>query len=309
MTMHSVTLAQNVHVTTQPEARRFGLIVMPDVPPAVQLERVRQAELLGFDQVFFPDHMGDFRDLAGPWHDGWSVLAAAAMVTTSIRLGTLVSNPILRAPALLAKQAITVDHLSGGRLELGIGAGIFAHDHLAVGSEPWTARERAERFVEYVTIVDGMLRSSGDPFSVHGRWLWTRDAPTAPGPVQRPRPPLIVGGQSPTVLRVTAARADVWNTIGPMGANFAEVLATTARQNRELDALCLAAGRAPATLRRSLTFFAATDPWDGEVGFAEIVEQFAAAGMREFVMGWPPQERYAEFEHLVREVIPALRAA
>jgi alkanesulfonate monooxygenase SsuD/methylene tetrahydromethanopterin reductase-like flavin-dependent oxidoreductase (luciferase family) len=289
--------------------RRFGIMVMLDAPVATMLEQARQAEALGFDQVFFPDHMGDFRNTAGPWFDGWSMIAAAAMATETIRIGALVSNPILRAPALLAKQAITVDHLSGGRLDLGIGAGLFAHDHHAVGDDPWSARERAERFTEYVAIVDGVLRGAGQPYSFEGRWLWARDVPTAPGPVQHPRPPLIIGGQAPTVLRVTAERADVWNTHGPIGAGFEEILETTARQNRQLDELCSAAGRDPAALRRSLTTFASTDPWNGHMSLEleEIVERFTPAGITEFVIGWPPEDRLAEFERLAQVVIPRLR--
>jgi alkanesulfonate monooxygenase SsuD/methylene tetrahydromethanopterin reductase-like flavin-dependent oxidoreductase (luciferase family) len=289
------------------ERRKFGVMIMLDAPVATMLERMRTVEALGFDQVFVPDHMGDFRDLGGPWFDGWIMLAAAATVTETIRIGALVSNPILRAPALLAKQAMTVDHLSRGRLDLGIGAGLFAHDHHAVGSEPWSAKERAERFAEYVEIVDGTLRGSGRPYSFEGRWLWARDVPTAPGPVQQPRPPIIVGGQSPAVLRVAAAWADVWNTHGPIGAGFTDILEITARQNRQLDQLCAAAGREPATLRRSLTVFLATDPWTSPVSFEEVVDQFATAGITEFVIGWPPDDRLAEFERLARETIPALR--
>jgi alkanesulfonate monooxygenase SsuD/methylene tetrahydromethanopterin reductase-like flavin-dependent oxidoreductase (luciferase family) len=287
--------------------RRFGIMVMLDAAVETMLEQARQAEALGFDQVFFPDHMGDFRNMAGPWFDGWSMIAAAAIATKTIRIGALVSNPILRAPALLAKQAITVDHLSGGRLDLGIGAGLFAHDHHAVGSEPWQAKERAERFAEYVEIVDGVLRGAGQPYSFDGRWLWARDVPTAPGPVQQPRPPLIVGGQSPTVRRVAAAWADVWDTHGPIGASFEEILETTARQNRELDEFCSAAGRNPASLRRSLTTLLATDPWSAPVSFEEVVERFTPAGITEFVIGWPPEDRLGELERLAQVVMPGLR--
>jgi alkanesulfonate monooxygenase SsuD/methylene tetrahydromethanopterin reductase-like flavin-dependent oxidoreductase (luciferase family) len=133
--------------------------------------------------------------------------------------------------------------------------------------------------------------------------------PTAPGPVQRPRPPLIVGGQSPSVRRVTAAWADIWDTHGPIGAGFEEILETTARQNRELDELCVAAGRDPASLRRSLTTLLATDPWSAPVSFEEVVERFTAAGMTEFVFGWPPEDRFGELERLAQVVIPKLRAA
>jgi alkanesulfonate monooxygenase SsuD/methylene tetrahydromethanopterin reductase-like flavin-dependent oxidoreductase (luciferase family) len=292
---------------TQPRLQ-FGIMVYPDAPAPVLADRFRQAEALGFDQVVVPDHIGDLRDLAGPWLEGWSVLAAAAVQTERIRIGPLVANPILRSPALLAKQAMAIDHLSGGRLDLGLGAGIFDFDHAAVGTEPWSPKERAGRFAEYVEIVDGILRGTGERYSFAGQWLRAGQVPTAPGSLQRPRPPIIVGGQSPTVLRVTAARADVWNTIGPMGADLATVLEVTAHQNRQLNEMCEANGRDPATLRRSLALYAATDPWESPVTLEELVERFTVIGIHEFTIGWPPEDRLDDFRRLTDEVIPALRA-
>lgn len=292
-----------------PGTMQFGLMVYPDAPPSVLADRYRRTEALGFDQLVLPDHSGDLRNLDGYWLEGWTALTAAAIWTERIRIGPLVSNPILRPPALMAKQALAVDHLSGGRLELGIGAGIFDFDHHAVGTQPWSARERAGRFAEYVEIVDGVLRGAGRPYTFSGQWLWARDVPTAPGSVQQPRPPIVVGGQSPTVLRVAAERADVWNTIGPMGASFEEVLEVTAHQNRQLDELCSAAGRDPSTLRRSLAVFQSTDPWVSPVTLEEVVERFTRIGIAEFVIGWPEDEgRVDELERLALEVIPSLRA-
>lgn len=287
--------------------RRFGMMVYPDAPREMLFERFRQAEDLGFDQVFVPDHSGDLRDRSAPWFDGLGILAAATTQTATIRLGTLVANPILRPPSELAKWARTIDHLSGGRLDIGIGAGLFSWDHAAVGEEPWSPKERAGRFADYVAIVDGILRGTGEPFSFEGDRLRVKEVATAPGPMQLPRPPIIVGGQSPTVLRTAARFADVWNTIGPMGAGAEEIVDATARQNRQLDELCEAAGRDPKTLRRSYATFGPFDTWEGTVPFAEVVERFGEIGMTEFVIDWPPAERMAELERLARDVIPTLR--
>jgi alkanesulfonate monooxygenase SsuD/methylene tetrahydromethanopterin reductase-like flavin-dependent oxidoreductase (luciferase family) len=131
--------------------RRFGVIVMPDAPAAEMSARFRRIEESGFDQLYLADHIGDFRDVSGPFLDGWSLLAAAAVQTSRIWVGPLVNNPILRAPAVVAKQAMTIDQLSGGRLELGLGAGVFEMDHYAVGTAPWPVRERVQRFAEYTT--------------------------------------------------------------------------------------------------------------------------------------------------------------
>jgi alkanesulfonate monooxygenase SsuD/methylene tetrahydromethanopterin reductase-like flavin-dependent oxidoreductase (luciferase family) len=202
---------------------------------------------------------------------------------------------------------VTIDHLSGGRLEFGIGTGIAPFDHAAVGSEPWPSGERAGRFAEYVEIVDGLLRGAGRPYSFEGRWLQVREAPTAPGPVQRPRPPVIVAGQSPTVLRVAAERADAWNTHGPFGATREQIVEITRAQNATLDELCTAHDRDPSTLRRALLLFEALDPWSSPDAFERIVNAFVAVGIREFVVSWPGDDRRADIERLAGEVIPRLR--
>jgi alkanesulfonate monooxygenase SsuD/methylene tetrahydromethanopterin reductase-like flavin-dependent oxidoreductase (luciferase family) len=290
------------------ETLRFGVILYPDADLPDLARQAQWLEKLGFDEVYLPDHSADLRQLDGPWFDGWSALPLMATATTRIRIGTLVSNPILRPPATLARQAMTLDALSGGRLDLGIGAGLFDWDHHAVGEEPWPPKERAERLADYVAIVDGILRGSGEPFSYEGRRLWVRDVRTAPASIERPRPTLVVGGQSPTVLRVAAERGDVWNTIGPFNATADEVVAATARQNARIDELAKEAGRDPKEIRRSYTTFGPFELWTGGATLPEAVERFAAIGMTEFVLGLPPRERWNEVERLAAD-LPALRAA
>jgi alkanesulfonate monooxygenase SsuD/methylene tetrahydromethanopterin reductase-like flavin-dependent oxidoreductase (luciferase family) len=153
--------------------------------------------------------------------------------------GTLVSNPVLRGPTLVAKAAHAVDQLSGGRLELGVGMGVEVFDHWEMGVSVWPAAERAARFREYVEIVDGVLRSWAEPFSFEGRYYRTRDAALAPAPVQRPRAPLTVGGRSPTLRSVAAEFADCWSTYGlPGEGSISEIAATTRRRNAELNERC-----------------------------------------------------------------------
>jgi len=281
---------------------RFGVIVMQDAPADEVLARFRRIEELGFDQAYIADHIGDFRAVDGPFLDGWSLLAAAAVTTSRVAVGPLVNNPILRSPSVVAKQAMTVDRLSGGRLELGLGAGVFELDHHAVGTPPWPVRERVRRFAEYVAIVDGALRARGTPFTYEGDWYRVRDLPTAPGPVGKP--PIIVGGQAPTMLRTAVAHADVWNTNGQFGAPVADIVARTREQNAELDELCLAAGRDPATLRRQFLLWDTTDPLAPGALFTELVERLTAVGIEDFVLGWPADQ--AEQEKFDEEVLPAL---
>jgi alkanesulfonate monooxygenase SsuD/methylene tetrahydromethanopterin reductase-like flavin-dependent oxidoreductase (luciferase family) len=285
----------------------FGVMLYPDRPIDVLIERIKWLESLGFDQVFLPDHSANLKNRREPWFDSWAVLAAAAVTTSRIRLGVLVANQILRPPAQLAKQAITLDHVSNGRFELGIGAGIFAWDHLSVGEQPWSPRERALRFADYVAIVDGLLHNGGEPFSYRGDRLWVDDVMAVPGPVQSPRLPIIVGGQSPTVVRVAAERADVWNTHGRPGASADEVLTATAEQSRTIDALAASAGRDPASIRRSYTLFGPWDPRAGRYSYEEVFASFGAIGISDFVLDWPDDEGIDAFEAAARGVLPGWR--
>jgi alkanesulfonate monooxygenase SsuD/methylene tetrahydromethanopterin reductase-like flavin-dependent oxidoreductase (luciferase family) len=285
----------------------FGVMLYPDQPIGVLIERIAWLESLGFDQVFLPDHSGNLRNRRGVWFDSWAVLAAAAVTTSRVRLGVLVANQILRAPALLAKQAVTLDHMSNGRFELGIGAGIFAWDHLSVGEQPWPPRERALRFKDYAAIVDGLLSGGGAPFSYAGERLWVDDVIPVPTPLQSPRLPIIVGGQSPTVIRVAAEHADVWNTHGRPGAAADEVLTATAEQSGRLDELALAAGRDPASIRRSYTIFGEWDPRAGRYTYEDVFDSFGAIGISDFVLDWPDDDYMDTFEAAAREVLPARR--
>ncbi len=275
-----------------------GVLVPPDASFEALRDRWQAVEGLGFDQLWTADHSGHYRDLARPWFDGWTALAHAAACTRRVRIGTLVSNPILRPPSLLAREALALDHLSSGRLELGIGMGIAEFDHRAMGVEIWEPRERAARFAEYIELVDGLLRSAqpASRFRFSGRYYHADHHPLTPAPLQRPRPPLTLGGQSPTVLRTAARLADRWNTHGQFGATTEETLARTREQNARLDELCEREGRPRTAVRRALLCYAALDPWratdrgGGLDLLAETVKRFAAAGVREFVVFWPPHD-------------------
>lgn len=287
---------------------RFGVLVLPDADAPTLLERFRRVEELGFDQLYLPDHVGNIFADDPPWLDGWTLAPAAASATTRVRIGTLVSNPILRPPAMLVKEAVTVDHLSAGRLELGIGGGVMAADHHATGTDPWPVRERVARFAEYVRVLDEAMSSDGTPYSFDGAWYHVSGLPTRPLTLQRPRPPIIVGGQAPTMLRVAAEHADVWNTNGLPEAGVDDNVARAAELNRHLDELCERAGRDPRSLRRSVLLWASTDPFTSGTGLDELVERYAEAGMDDFSFGGADDEHADEFERVALKVIPALRS-
>lgn len=194
---------------------------------------VRRAEVVeaaGFDTLMTGDHLRHPFDAAAEFLDGWTVLAGWAAVTTRVRLAMLVSNAIYRQPALLAKQAIAVDHISGGRLDLGIGSGIFETDHAMAGVPPWTLDERIGRTDELIEVVDRLLRGQTEDWN--GRWYSVTQAAVAPPPIQQPRPPIVVGANHRRMIRVAARRADVWNTWGGYGIDEEAFLSLRTRSRK-----------------------------------------------------------------------------
>ena len=139
---------------------RFGVLTSPSIPWAQMVERWQTIEALGFDSVWLPDHFVSFREPRSPRLEAWTLLPALATQTTRIRIGTLVSAIPFRNPAILARQALTVDHLSQGRLELGLGTGASGDldpSYAMTGIDDWALSERVARFQEVVEIVDQLL--------------------------------------------------------------------------------------------------------------------------------------------------------
>ncbi len=192
------------------------------------------AERLGFDAIFTSDHylsvMGD-RDRGSS--DAWTLLAGLAAVTSTIRLGTLVSPVTFREPAVLAKAAVTVDRISAGRVEIGMGAGWWEEEHRAHGFRFPPVDERFGRLEEQLEIVHGLLTEG--VFTFEGRYYSLRDVPFAPKALQSPHPPIIVGGAGgPRVAGLVSRWADEFNTVGVGPAEAGErIAAVRARLDKD----------------------------------------------------------------------------
>jgi len=204
------------------------------------LRVARATEDLGFDAFFRSDHylkIGGSNGLPGPT-DAWTTLAGLARETSRIRLGTLVSPATFRLPGPLAIIVAQVDQMSGGRVELGLGAGWFAAEHTAYGIPFAAPAERFARYEEQLEVITGLWDvPDGGTFSFSGTYYTVADSPALPKPVQRPRPPVIVGGIGPNRTPRLAARfADEYNV------PFASVDDTAAAFGR-VRAACAAAGR------------------------------------------------------------------
>ena len=269
-------------MTPQPS---FGVMTAPMQVGYPDLLRVWQ-EADGIPEIahaWLFDHLMPIGgDPAGPAFEGWTLLAALAAQTRRLRLGVLVTSNRFRPPALLAKMATTVDVVSGGRLDLGIG----------VGSRPGHPLARREYeahglpFIDTADAVIGLgealavirrLWTSAEPFDFAGRQVRLTGAYASPKPVQRPHPPILVGGRSAAVLRLVAEHADLWNV---PGGDLDDVASRSAL----LDRYCAEIGRDPASITRSIHLPVS---YDDPAATGQAVEAALGAGFGHVVLGLP----------------------
>jgi F420-dependent oxidoreductase-like protein len=184
-------------------------------PWEVLSEEVRHIDATGWKGIWIGDHfMPNLADTSGRWQEAWTVLSALAVLTTRVRLGTLVTGNTYRNPCILAKQVAQVDVISGGRVILGIGAGWQENEHVAYGVPYFTVPERLRRLEESVQILRSLFDNPVTNFE--GRHYQVKDAPLAPKPMQPRLPILIGGGGEKVTLRLVAQYADAWNIAGPI---------------------------------------------------------------------------------------------
>jgi alkanesulfonate monooxygenase SsuD/methylene tetrahydromethanopterin reductase-like flavin-dependent oxidoreductase (luciferase family) len=268
---------------------RLGVVILPELPRAELAVTWRRAEALGFDHAWTYDHLAwrSLRDSS--WFAAVPTLAAAALATERIRLGPLVASPNFRHPVPFARELIALDDLSGGRLTLGIGAGGTGFDATILGQEAWSPRERAERFAEFVTLTDRLLREPATSYA--GRYYSAREARSHPGCVQRPRLPFAVAATGPRGMRLAAEFGASWVTTGDRareGLAPAEGARVVAAQIARLEAECAGAGRDPATLARMvLTGVGLAAGLDSLEAFRETLGRYAEVGVTDLVVHWP----------------------
>jgi F420-dependent oxidoreductase-like protein len=227
------------------------------------LRVARATEDLGFDAFFRSDHYqrigpGD----PGPGStDAWVTLGALARETSRVRLGTLLTPATFRLPGPLAIQVAQVDEMSGGRVELGLGAGWYDDEHRSYGIPFPAVAERFDRLEEQLQVVTGLWSAApGDRFTFTGRHYTLTDSPALPRPVQRPRPPLILGGHGPKrTPRLAATFADEFNIAFPADVDAA------AQQFDRVRAACTDAGRDPASIVLSAALVLCCGRDDSEV--------------------------------------------
>ncbi|MFF8989616.1 LLM class flavin-dependent oxidoreductase [Streptomyces sp. NPDC014983] len=271
----------------------------------------QRAEELGFHTAYTYDHLSwrSFRD--GPWFGAIPTLTAAAGVTEQMRLGTLVTSPNFRHPVTLAKELISLDDISGGRATLGIGAGGNGFDATVLGQEPWTPRERADRFAEFVPLLDRLLTEDGkDGVSYAGDFYSAHEVRNIPGCVQRPRLPFAVAATGPRGLRLAARHGQAWVTTGDpklYETGTPEQSRQALRdQVEKLGKACADIGRdADAMDKILLTGFTPDRgrPLGSVEAFVDFAGRHGELGFTEIVMHWPiPDSDFAADEKVFEQI-------
>jgi alkanesulfonate monooxygenase SsuD/methylene tetrahydromethanopterin reductase-like flavin-dependent oxidoreductase (luciferase family) len=250
---------------------KFGVITLQDAPWPELVERWRYLEQLGIETIWVADHLAPGPE---PWFEAWTCLTALAHVTKRPRIGPLVSPMTYRHPAVLARTALTVAELSGGRLELGIGSGDSEKDHALAKIPQWPPKERAALFSPWVERLVELLA----------------DDQLQP----KASVPLTIAGHGPTTLRLAARHADRWNAFGGFGLGAEDGLAKCRRNNERLDEFCAETGR--TVLRSALVGypFVAETPWRSEEAFHDFVARWEDAGFEELVLFYPWDWRMPE---------------
>jgi alkanesulfonate monooxygenase SsuD/methylene tetrahydromethanopterin reductase-like flavin-dependent oxidoreductase (luciferase family) len=287
---------------------RLGVVILPDQRWDDAQEKWRRAEALGFDHAWTYDHVVWDGLADSPWFGAVPTLAAAALATEEIRIGTLVASPNFRHPVPFARELMTLDDISGGRITLGMGAGSKGSDSSVLERDEVEVSDWSERFSEFVDLLDGLLR--GDDMAFDGHHYSVHRPGLRPGPVQSPRMPFAVAAASGHSMDVVARHAQFWVTNGdrshrgpPLPA--ADGAAFVARQMGLLDDACRRQGRDPATIDRLVLTGSRLDSGlRSAAEFAELKAIYEAVGVTDLVVHWPrAHEPYAGDEEVLSQII------
>jgi alkanesulfonate monooxygenase SsuD/methylene tetrahydromethanopterin reductase-like flavin-dependent oxidoreductase (luciferase family) len=295
----------------------FGVLTFQALAYAELRSDAEFAERIGLDTVWLADQaVPDSLSIL----EAWTALAALAADTSRIRIGTLITNVAIRNPMLLARQALTVDQISGGRLDVGIGAGYYQDDHRWLGIDYLDAPGRVQRLTEVAEVLDRALR--GERVTFNGAYVQLDDAPSLL-PVQLPRPPIWIAVHGAKSLRLAARLGDAAACVGDEGVGVDQSLPRFRERMKRLDEICVEEGRDPRALRRCyLAGFAEEHIFSSPESAADFIGSFAGAGATDFVFGLANQSQPAfeagvtsgqfatreKLEHLVTDVLPKFRS-
>jgi alkanesulfonate monooxygenase SsuD/methylene tetrahydromethanopterin reductase-like flavin-dependent oxidoreductase (luciferase family) len=262
----------------------------------------RMAEEYGFAHAWTYDHLGWRSLVAKPWFDAVPTLTAAATVTSTIRLGTLVASPNFRHPAHFARELTALDDISDGRLTLGIGAGGIGFDAHVLGRPELPARQRVDRFIEFVELLDQILTRDGTDYS--GEYYSAVQAQRAPGCVQLPRLPFVIAANGPRSMRLAARYGQGWVTTGQPADDLETWWRSVAELSLRFVDVLAEQGRDPSKVDRYLQVDAAPVFSMSSVDyFRDVVGRAAELGFTDVITHWPrADEPYAGKESTVEEI-------
>jgi alkanesulfonate monooxygenase SsuD/methylene tetrahydromethanopterin reductase-like flavin-dependent oxidoreductase (luciferase family) len=289
---------------------RFGLTILPEHRWSDAAPMWRRAQELGFDHAWTYDHLVWAGLPDSPWYGTMPTLTAAAMVTSTIRLGTFVTSPNYRHPVTFMRDLLALDDISGGRLVCGIGAGGDI-DSTILGGPPLTPKARVDRLCEFTKLLDRLLTQ--DHVDHHGTYFSAVDARTLPGPLQRPRIPFVMAANGPRCLRLAVEYGAGWVTTGPRVEALDQWWAALAVLAGRLDEELAKAGRDSARFERHLNLDASPQfALTSAAVFEQMVGRAGELGFTDVITHWPrPDGPYAGdvrvLERVASDVIPYLR--
>jgi len=275
----------------------FGVVIRPQHWPwADQISEWVKAEAIGFESIWLNDHFHSLgHTIDNPAFEASTTLAALAMSTSKVKIGVLTYGNTHRNPAILFKQIVTVDQMSGGRVIFGIGTGWHESEHAAYGVRLPSAGDRVRMLEETLAMFRQSQTNARTTF--HGRYYQLEDAPFWPKPVNG-RIPILIGGTKPKMLRVIGRNADIWDSSMAVD-EYAAALRTIREHARE-------AGRDPEAVMGS------ANVWEGQISdmeFADRVRAYHKAGARQMLLKYTPDRKGVEaFPRLMAEIVPELRA-
>ncbi len=293
---------------------RISTVILPIYPWSEGVRVWRRAEEIGFHAAYTYDHLSwqSFRDR--PWYGAVPTLTAAALATDRIRIGTLVTSPNYRHPVPLAKEIMSLDDISNGRLTVGIGSGGTGFDATVLGRGPWSPGERSERFSEFVGLLDRLLRQPAT--TSEGAFYSAEEARMIPGCVQKPRVPLVVAAAGPRAMALVARYGQGFVTYGhPVHAADAtadRAPETVRAQMQLLEAACAEQGASyPALDKILLHGITSEHPLGSLHAFVDWAGRYRALGITEIVVHWPvPDSVFASdvdvFERIATEAAAQL---
>ena len=295
---------------------RVGVLMLPTDPWPESMARARRIEAMGYDHLWTYDHLSWRRYRGRPWYSALPWLTGMAGATERIRLGTMVASPNLRHPVTLAQDATTLDHISKGRLILGVGAGGIGFDATVFGHEPLARAGLVARLTEFVELLSRLLTE--DLVSYDGAYYTVVDACVQPAAMQVPRIPLAIAAGGKKALALTARHADSWITYGDTTSGDRSATGTTdavRAQVHMLEDACVAIDRDPATIRRIyLTGNTDARPLASVSAFRDFVGRYREFGFTDVVFHHPRaddpvwNEPETIVEEIATEVLPDLHS-